>query len=265
MFKFITKRPLWVNIITAVGLALLLLFLFLQMLSMITKHGVHLTVPSVVGMKTQEAVKLLVGKGFEVQIQDSVYTDTTSNGIVLRQLPDPNATVKINRTVFLTLNRVVPPMIEMPKLEGQSLRFAIDMLTRNHLKLGDTIYRPHFMQGSVLEQQYNGVRISEKAKIQWGSSITLVIGGGLSDQAMPVPNLLNMTFAEARNILQENGIVIGAVFAEGVKDSASAFVIKQSPDKLDEDHQPRYIHSGQVMDLWLSTEMISLTDSLNKK
>jgi hypothetical protein len=31
MFKFITSRPLWVNIVTAAALAFLLIFLFLKM------------------------------------------------------------------------------------------------------------------------------------------------------------------------------------------------------------------------------------------
>ena len=265
MFQFITRRPLWVNIVTAALLAFLLAFIFLQMLGLVTKHGEHLTVPTVLGMKTEEAVKLLAKQGFDVEIQDSVYTDTAANGIVLKQLPDANATVKVNRTVFLTVNRVIPPMLEMPKLEGQSLRFALDMLARNHLKLGDTIYKPDFMMGSVLEQQYNGVRIPEKAKIQWGSRITLIIGGGLDDQQMLVPSLVGMTFAEAKSYLQENGISLGAVIADGIRDSANAFVVKQNPERFDEDHRPIYIQSGQVMDLYLSTVRMEPQDSSNNK
>ena len=55
----------------------------------------------------------------------------------------------------------------MPKLEGLSFRFAYDMLQRNHFRLGDTIYRPDFMKGSVLEQQYNGSRITAGTKVPW--------------------------------------------------------------------------------------------------
>lgn len=265
MFQFITKRPFWVNLVAAGALVFLLLFIFLQMLSWVTKHGEFLTVPSVVGKKTDEAVKLLEKQGFDVQIQDSIFTDTAARGIVLKQLPDPNATVKVNRTVFLTVNRVIPPMIDMPKLEGQSLHFAMDLLTRSHLKLGDTIYRPDFMMGSVLEQQYNGVRIPEKTKVQWGSRITLVIGGGLDDQQMLVPSLVGMTYAAARNYLMENGIGIGAIIAEGVKDTANAFIIKQNPERYDEFKAPRYIQAGQVMDLYLSPVMIIPKDSADNR
>ena len=236
------------------------------MLSWVTKHGEHLTVPAVLGMKTADAIKLLEKQGFNVQIQDSIFTDTTSRGIVLKQLPDANATVKVNRTVFLTVNRMIPPMIDMPKLEGQSLRFALDMLQRNHLQLGDTIYKPDFMQGSVLEQQYNGIRIPEKTKVQWGSKITLVIGGGLGDEQMLVPSLVGMTFADAKALLQESGISIGAIITDGViKDTAGAFIFKQNPERFDEDKKPRYIQAGQVMDLSISPVMITPKDSLNNQ
>jgi eukaryotic-like serine/threonine-protein kinase len=266
MFKFITSRPLWVNIVAGAALACIIIFLVLKTLGWITKHGEYLTVPAVLGKKTEDAVKLLEKQGFDVQIQDSVFTDTASRGIVLKQLPDPNATVKVNRTVFLTVNRVIPPMIEMPKLEGQSLGFALDLLQRNHLQLGDTIFKPDFQVGSVLEQQYNGVRIPEKAKVQWGSKITLVIGSGLGDQQMIVPDITGMTFKEAKAYMEQYGIILGAVLLDpDVKDTANAFVYKQIPDRLDEEKRPQYIRSGQVMDLRLSSQMKVLKDSLDNK
>jgi beta-lactam-binding protein with PASTA domain len=266
MFKFITSRPLWVNVLAAAVLTILLIFLFLKMLGWITRHGEYLTVPAVVGQKTDDAIKLLEKQGFDVQIQDSVFTDTAARGIVLKQLPDPNATVKINRTVFITVNRVIPPMIEMPKLEGQSIGFALDLLHRNHLQLGDTIFKPDFQVGSVLEQLYNGTRIPEKAKVQWGSKITLVVGSGLGDQQIIVPEITGMTFRDAKVFLEENGIILGAVLLDAdVKDTANAFVYKQNPARLDEEKRPQYIRSGQVMDLRLAVQMKVVTDSLDIK
>ena len=267
MFKSLTNKPFWVNLVAAIALAILIIFLVLKTLGWITKHGAYLKVPAVTGMKTNEAVKLLEKQGFDVYIQDSVYTDTAARGIVLKQLPDPNATVKVNRTVFITVNRYVPPMIDMPKLEGLNLSFAIKMLERYHLKLGDTTYRTDFALGSVLEQQYNGVRIPEKAKIQWGSTIDLVIAGGVEDKQMPVPSLVGMTYGEAKAFLDENGISLGAVIADGaIADTASAYIFKQRPERLDQDNMLLYIHSGQLMDLWISKEMkVVAEDSLQKK
>ena len=266
MFKFITNRPLWVNVLAAAALGILLIFMVLKMLGWITRHGEYLTVPAVLGKKTDDAIKLLEKQGFDVQIQDSIFTDTAARGIVLKQLPDANATVKINRTVFLTVNRVIPPMIDMPKLEGQSLVFALDILQRNHLKLGDTTFRPDFQAGTVLEQLYNGVRIAEKAKVQWGSKINLVVGGGLDKQQFIVPSLLGMTFREAKAYLEANGISIGGILPDrDVKDTANAFVYKQNPEKFDDEKKPRYIQSGQLMDIWLSVIMKIPKDSLDNK
>lgn len=267
MFKSITNKPFWVNLAAAIFLAILIVFLVLKTLGWLTKHGAYLKVPAVTGMKTNEAVKLLEKQGFDVYIQDSVYTDTAARGIVLKQLPDPNATVKVNRTVFITVNRYVPPMIEMPKLEGLNLAFAIKTLERYHLKLGDTTFRNDFARGSVLEMQYKGAKITEKTKIQWGSTIDLVVSGGLEDKQMAVPSLIGMTYNEAKTYLDENGISLGAVIGDGaITDTASAYIFKQNPERLDQDNMLVYIRSGQLMDIWISQQMKApVEDSLQKK
>lgn len=262
MFKFITNRPLWVNFLAAVILAFLLVFLVLQLLGWITKHGEYLTVPAVKGKDAQQSIQLLESKGFDVVIQDSVYTDSLPRGTIIKQLPDANATVKINRTVFLTVNRYILPMVAMPQLEGKSLNFALDLLARNHLKLGDTIYKPDFMKGSVLEQQYNGAKILAGAKVKWGSKITLVIAGGLNEQQMMVPDLIGMTFAQAKAQLELIGVNVAGVIADGeIKDTAAAFIYRQNPERFDEEKRPKYIRPGQLMDLYISPVLILPKDS----
>ena len=262
MFKFITDRPFWVNLLAVLVLSFLLFFSILQLLGVITNHGKYLSVPSVVGKKTTEAIKFLEDKGFEVIIQDSVYTDTAKMGIVLKQIPDPNSTVKINRTILLTVNRVTLPLIDMPALKGKSLNFALEILKRSHLVLGDTTFRPDFMQGSVLDQLYKGNEIKSGTKVPWGSSIDLVIGSGLNQAPILVPDLTGLTFEEAKIILDENGILLGALVPDpGITDTAAAFIWKQSPPRYDDQKAPVYIQSGQLMDLWISVELKVLRDS----
>lgn len=263
MFKFLTNRPLWVNILAAIVLVLLILFIFLQLLGLITKHGQYLTVPSVTGRNTADAVKFLESKGFEVQIQDSIYVDTAKRGIVLKQLPDPNSTVKINRTVFLTVNRLTLPMVDMPALEGKTLNYALIILERSHLKLGDTTYKPDFMRGSVLEQSFNGNKIPPGSKLPWGSSVDLVVAGGLTGERILVPSLLGLTVTEAKVLLEADGISIGATILDpGITDTAAAFIYKQKPLPLSEDKEPLFIQSGQLIDIWISPVMRVL-DSTN--
>ena len=252
------------NLLVAFAILFLFAFLLLHSLGWITNHGAYLKVPLVKGKKTQDAVKMLEDRGFEVLIQDSVYFDSLPKGTVVKQLPEADATVKTNRTVFLTINRSVPPYIDMPKLEGLSLRFALNVMDRNHLKLGDTTFRADFMKGSVLEQIYNGVRVNSGTKIPWGSAISLVIGSGLGETQIPVPDLVGKTYAEAKSILESKGITLGSLQGMPVQDTPNAFVYKQSPSVLDFDKKPNFIQPGQIMDLYLSPTPLDL-DSLNKK
>jgi beta-lactam-binding protein with PASTA domain len=252
VFKFITRQSFIVNLLVAIALVFLLGFVFFLSLGWITHHGEYLKVPSVTGKNVDDAIKLLEKQGFEVVITDSLYNDSLELNKVKKQLPDADATVKVNRTVFLNVNPTTLPMIEMPKLEGLSFRFAVDKLTKNHLELGDTTNRPDFMKGSVLEQHYKGKKIEAGAKIRWGSSVDLVVGGGLQAQKIPVPNLIGLTVTEVREILKDKGILLAAILTSGtITDTANAFVYKQNPEVWDYEGSPIYIQPGQTIDIWI--------------
>ena len=252
MFKFLARQSFVVNLLGALLLVFIVGYLFFHSLGWITNHGKYLKVPSVAGKKVDDALKLLEKEGFDVVITDSLYNDSMPLNTVKKQLPDADATVKVNRTVFLNINPVVLPLVDMPKLEGLSYRFAVDKLVKNHLVLGDTTMRADFMKGSVLEQRYNKTKIEPGTKIRWGSTVSLVVGAGLQLQRIPVPDLTGLTVAEARDLLKDQGILLAAILTSGnVKDTANAYVYKQNPDVLDIDHTPVYIQPGQTMDIWV--------------
>ena len=121
MLKFITHRPLWLNLVTALVLAVVLFALFILSLNLLTHHGRSRTVPQVVGKTYAEAEKILDKGGFDIVIQDSVYIDSLPPTAIIKQVPESDAVVKVNRTVYLTLNRSVAPMIDMPNLIGFQL------------------------------------------------------------------------------------------------------------------------------------------------
>jgi beta-lactam-binding protein with PASTA domain len=96
MFQFITKKPLWLNLLAGLILMVVLLFILSIFLGPLTRHGKNKTVPNVVGKSFEEAQKILNNSGFDVEVQDSIYSDTVAKGSVLRQVPDGDATVKIS-------------------------------------------------------------------------------------------------------------------------------------------------------------------------
>lgn len=255
MFKFIARQPFIVNLIVAILVIFLVGFLFFESLGWMTNHGSYLKVPSVVGMKTDDAVKQLENQGFEVVITDSAFNDSLPLNTVKKQLPDQGSTVKVNRTVFLNVNPYALPMIEMPKLEGLSFRFAVDKLEKSNLKLGDTTMRPDFMKGSVLGQLYNGKPIEPGAKIVWGSAIGLVVGAGVEAVQIPVPDLVGLTVAQAKDLLTSQGIVLASILTSGrITDTANAFVFKQNPEVLGYEKSHVYIQPGQTMDIWIQID-----------
>ncbi|HJY22530.1 MAG TPA: PASTA domain-containing protein, partial [Hanamia sp.] len=118
-----------------------------------------------------------------------------------------------------------------------------------------TTMRPDFMKGSVLEQHYKGSKIEAGTKIRWGSTISLVVGGGLQEVWIEVPDLIGATVAEAKDILKEKGIVLAAILTSGnVTDTLHAFIYKQNPEVLDFNKAPSYIQPGQTMDIWVQVE-----------
>lgn len=255
MFRYITNRPLWVNIAVGIGIVIALFVVFVLSLNWITHHGEAKTVPSVTGKPLNQIQSLLEKEGFELVVQDSVYFDSLPPTMVVKQVPEADEVVKINRTIYVTINRTIPPNVTMPNLIGYSFRNAEMILQNSGLRLGDTTFKPDFAKNSVLEQLYNGQSISPGTNIRMGSTISLVIGSGIGNDDMAVPKLIGLTYDEAKILLQTNGLIIGSVIPDPlVRDTASAFIYKQSPLSRTEDGFRVRIRPGQMIDVWLSVE-----------
>ena len=259
MFKFITQKPLWINLIAALALVLILLVLFFGSLGWITGHGDIKKIPSVVGKNIDEAKKILEAQGFDVQVQDSVYIDTTARAAVIKQTPEADEEVKVSRTVYLTINRTIAPLVEMPDLRGFSFLSAKLYLQSLSLKLGDTSYRPDIARNSVLDQLLNNINIKPGTKINMGSVISLVLGDGVGSEDMDVPDLSGMAYTQAKQYVESMNLSIGAVIPNAdVKDTASAFVYKQSPEHFTitgtSTTTINRIRPGQLIDIYLSLQ-----------
>jgi len=247
----------------AIFLAGFIFLIFLGSLGLLTRHNKIMKIPSVTGKSMADATKILKAQNFDVQIQDSVYIDTIPVLTVTRQVPEADASVKINRTVYLTVNRSVPPLIVMPRLIG-SFRNAVMILKQFGLKLGDTSYRPDFAKNAILSQLYDGKEIKPGTKIPMGSLISLVLGSGLSNTNISVPDLFGMSYAEAKGRLDVLGISLVPVLDGGIKDTLNAYIYRQNPERLNDDRKVNRIRPGQLIDIWLSAERKERVDTADK-
>ncbi len=266
MFTFLKQKSLTVNILIVLFLVAILILLFFGSLDFLTKHGAYEKVPDVTGKNIDQARKMLEDKGFEVEIQDSIYIDTFPKLAVVKQAPEPNATVKVNRTIYLTINRSQPPMVEMPNLVGFTLRNAQMYLQNLGLHLGDTTFRPDIAKNAVLEQMYKGEDIKAGTKIFMGSSIDFVLGNGIGDEEMFVPNLIGKKYFEVQSLLKEMHINFIPAIDVDVVDTANAFVYRQNPTKYapapDGEKRFNKIMAGQNIDIYLSVKQAQVDSTV---
>jgi beta-lactam-binding protein with PASTA domain len=257
MFKFITQRSFGVNLLAAIALLLIIIFIFFLSLDSVTRHNESVTVPSITGKSLTEAESILKQKGFTVSVQDSVYIDTLPPLAVVKQSPESEDVVKTHRTVYLTINRATPPLIDMPDLRGFSFRSAQMFLQSLGLKVGDTSYTPDIARNAVKNQLYNGNKIEPGTKIPMSASIDLVLGNGLGDTQLSVPDLIGLTIAQAREYLSGDNIGIGVILTTSpVSDTANAYIVKQNPEVMMQlptgEKVNNHIRAGQLMDVWIS-------------
>ncbi len=227
----ILKKPLWMNVLIGFGAALCLLVIFFFSLGWITGNGETEKVPAIVGLDVAAAEKNLTALGFDVELQDSIYVDTLARNAVLRQTPEADEIVKKGRTVYLTINRVIAPQVDMPNLVGFSIKSAETYLKVLGLRLGSIQMVPDQNKNVVIDQLVNGSPIAPGSKIPSGTLIHFLVGDGGASAGMLMPDLIGLTYEQAKAQLISMGLNLGAVSVNGsIGDSAAAFVFDQSPN-----------------------------------
>lgn len=254
------KYPLLKTLLLIIGVCVALYIGFFSSLSFVTKHNKEVSVPEYMGEDFNIVYADLKKKGFKLDI-DSTYLPDREGLEVIDQQPRPNKRVKKGRTLFLTVNKTVPPEIEMPNLVNLSYRSAEMILKNNKLLLGDTIVRPDFAKGAVLEMLHEGNSISAYRKIKQGETIDLVIGGGLEDMMFDIPDLIGVNYDEAIAILSSYSLHGNITFDKPDVDTFNTIVIGQSPKPYDENGDPNQIKENHLINLRMKEKAVD--DDIN--
>jgi len=224
------KKPLWVNILAGIGAILVLLILFFFSLGWITGNGKTEKVPNVLGLDITAAEKNIKALGFDLVLQDSIYVDTLARNSVLRQTPEADEVVKKGRTIFLTINRVIAPQVDMPNLIGFSLKSAQTYLKVLGLRIGTINLVADRNKNVIVEQLVGNTPIAPGTKIVSGTLINFTVGDGGASIGMEVPDLIGLTVDMAKMKLASMGLLVGNIISNGaIQDTAIAFVIQQNP------------------------------------
>lgn len=245
-FEFIKTKQFWKHFIGASVTVLAFLWVCLLFMDFYTLHDSKATVPDFKGLYIKDLDKFVDGHNLRYEIIDSVYNMKKEKGTVLEQEPQPGATVKEDRTIYLTVNAMLNQQVKMPNLVNLSLRQASSLLETYGLKVGSLRY----VEGlpPVIRQLYKGKDIKHGTMLDKGSSIDLVLGKGQNNGLIPVPDLFGLTLQEARLILSENQLVMGMKMMDlTAKDTNIARIYKQFPEPSADG-----LYDGASINIWLT-------------
>jgi len=247
-------KNLGLAVIIIVGLIMVLLI----WLNFYTRHGQARPIPDFYGLTMEQTARLAKKNRLKYQVIDSVYTSLVPRGCVAEQNPKPGFKVKKWRNVVLTINAYNPEMVAMPNLVDLPIRQAIALIASAGLEMGQLRYRPDLSIDVVIEQLYNGKKITEGDSLQKGSVIDLVLGKGLSNQRTSIPDLTGMTLEPARKKILISSLNLGTYIYDNTiinsKDSLNAFVYKQNPEYREE----ASLQMGSAIYLWLTVDSSKL-------
>lgn len=234
------------NVVLAVSLLVIILFVVNILLGIITRHGQNKDVPNFVGSTLVDAERMAHKGKLEIIVNDSLYVPLYPGGVVLEQRPTAGKDkVKKGRKVYVTINASQQRSVAVPYVAGYSLRQAKSNLLTAGLEIDRLEYVEDLANNYVISQSLYGVKIPADSVVMApvGSKVTLVVGGNRSHLEI-VPDLTGMTLREVKHTLWDMGLNLGEVTYEGALDMAgqnAARVTSQSPAAETEARQGRAV------------------------
>lgn len=185
--------------------------LFLLMLDMLimpayTNYNDGVTVPDVTKLALSEADSLLTSYGLRFEVSDRRSNSAYPADYVIDQDPIASEIVKPERKVYLTVNTVSTPKVEVPRVVNLSLRNARIQLQNYGLRVGTVSYESSRFKNSVLRQSIPAGQTVDK-----GSVVDLAVSDGLGEKMVAVPNIIGMKLAEAQQQLRTAGLRVGEI------------------------------------------------------
>lgn len=259
-FAFIKTKKFFLHAGLAILTAVLLLWLGFKLVANYTQHNITVKVPDFSGKSLAELNDFIKDKQLRYQIIDSIYNPKEKPGAVIKQDPEKDSEVKENRVIYLYITSMLPPQIEMPKLVDASVRQAVAMLESYGLKPRIKLVADA-CKNCVIKQLYNGKEIAPGTPVKKGSLIDLLVGKGNNNETISLPNLVGLSFCDARTKLLSSSLQVGSILGDKtIDDSCEAIVYKQTP-AFGKDKE---LNTGAKIDLYITSDKKKI-DLLNKK
>ncbi len=180
-------------------------------------------VPRVLGLSLAEAQHQLTALHLQVQDGGSETHATASAGTVIWQDPPPGVIAPEGLKVTL-VSSSGPPKIPVPDVSGLDATIAQRLVAAAGLTVAqvESVQVPRTPPGvAAMTRPPAGALLSP------GAGLVLVVSRG--EATIPVPDLLNMSVADARTRLEDTGLVLGSVTRRRTPDANPGQVVGQKP------------------------------------
>jgi beta-lactam-binding protein with PASTA domain len=163
-------------------------------------HGREVTMPNLVGKSVSEAHTLLSSRGLLLRVADRVYSDLPIN-VVVRQTPSAGLLMKVSQQAHVVLS-LGQRQLEIPLLEGNSLRASRIVLLRAGLQIGEvsSVAMPDEPADTVVIQTPRPGAGAATPRVD------VLVSLGPHDPAYVMPHLVGMSEPEAQRRLDVAGL-----------------------------------------------------------
>ena len=254
IIKFIFSKAFWVSIGVYLMLLIIGTWCLLVYLDIITLHGETIKVPNLRSYHETELENLLKADKLSFEIMDSVFVEKQQGGIVIEQTPDSGAFVKEGRKIYVTISAYDAPKVTVPNLRYDDKRNVIAQFQSIGLRVGRISYVPAACTDCLERVEIDSIPVEPGRRLDQGTTVDLVFGGGKSDQFITMPVLIGLSFKEVKEKIMQAGLVIGSAVCDQEfteEDSSNAQVFKQIPD----------FNKGEVLFLGSAVQVFFTTDS----
>ncbi len=171
------------------------------------RHDTLVKVPSVIGMKYEDAVKVLDDADLEGLQGDVRYDESKPIGTILDQNPPADQMVKDGRRIYLVVSGG-ETLYDVPNLVGRTVRESKFMLAQRNLELQEIETRPsmQYPPGIIISQvELTGTKLKK------GSRVSVVVSTGMDAGDLKIPDLVGKNVEEAKKIILQNKFAIGKI------------------------------------------------------
>ena len=219
-----------------------------------TNHGESIEVPNFVGLTYREALRAAKTNNLDLAITDSLYLEGKAPGEVLTQNPKAKSYVKEGRTIYTTIVKSSADLVTLPNLAANDdyELYArqcnrMNVKTRISARVPSSKLQPNVILAVIHRADTITPLLRRGHKVEMGTILDFVVTEALSAD-LTVPEVICMTYDEAKFIISNSTLAIGQVIKDGtVTNAADAYIWKQVPNP-----SATGIVPGQTIDLYIT-------------